>query len=93
MAISVYKMYNYLPAREVGNQMNVGFHIISLYCSMSPRFSPRNCLAEEEENKLAKARKTRKWPGTLGLKQFGPGKLRIKNVWSQNIFIDFIDQA
>ena len=49
MAISVYKMYNYLPAREVGNQMNVGFHIISLYCSMSPRFSPRNCLAEEEE--------------------------------------------
>ena len=46
-----------------------------------------------DKNKLAKARKTRKWPGTLGLKQFGPGKLRIKNVWSQNIFIDFIDQA
>jgi len=45
------------------------------------------------KNKLAKARKTRKWPGTLGLKQFGPGKLRIKNVWSQNIFIDFFDQA
>ena len=27
------------------------------------------------KNKLAKARKTRKSPGTLGLKNFGPGKL------------------
>ena len=30
-------------------------------------------------NKLAKARKTRKSPGTLDLKRFGPGKLWVKN--------------
>ena len=30
------------------------------------------------ENKLAKARKTRKSPGTLGFKKFGPGKLRVQ---------------
>ena len=30
-------------------------------------------------NKLAKARKTCKSPGTLGLKKFGPGKLWEKN--------------
>ena len=31
------------------------------------------------KNKLAKARKTRKSPGTLDLKRFGPGKLWVKN--------------
>ena len=41
-------------------------------------------------NKLAKARKTCKWPGTLGLKKFGPGKLQVKKVWAQNISIDFL---
>ena len=41
-------------------------------------------------NKLAKARKTRKSPRTLGLKKFGPGKLRVKKVWAENIFIDFL---
>ena len=30
-------------------------------------------------NKPAKARKTRKSPGTLDLKRFGPGKLWVKN--------------
>ena len=29
-------------------------------------------------NKLAKARKMRKPPGTLGLKKFGPGKIWVK---------------
>ena len=48
-------------------------------------------LAERSlKNKLAKARKTRKSPGTLGLKKFGPGKLRVEKVWAQNIFIDFL---
>ena len=36
-------------------------------------------------NKLAKARKMRKPPGTLGLKKFGPGKLWVKKVWAQNV--------
>ena len=36
-------------------------------------------------NKLAKARKMRKPPGTLGLKKFGPGKLRVKKVWGNSI--------
>ena len=31
-----------------------------------------------EINKLAKARKMRKPPGTLGLKKFGPGKFWVK---------------
>ena len=44
----------------------------------------------DTSNKLAKARKTRKSPRTLGLKKFGPGKLRVKKVWAQNIFIDFL---
>ena len=36
-------------------------------------------------NKLAKARKTRKSPGTLGLKKFWPGKLWVKKkVWTLN---------
>ena len=43
-------------------------------------------------NKLAKARKTRKLPGTLGLKKFGPGRLRVEKVWAQNIFIDFLTE-
>ena len=41
-------------------------------------------------NKLAKARKMRKPPGTLGLKKFGPGKLWVKKNLTQNIFIDFL---
>ena len=40
-------------------------------------------------NKLAKAQKTRKSPGTIGLKKFGPGKLWVKKVLAQNIFMDF----
>ena len=44
----------------------------------------------KKRNKLAKARKTRKSPGTLGLKNFGPGKLWDKKVWARNIFIDFL---
>ena len=41
-------------------------------------------------NKLANARKTRKSPGTLGLNKFGPGKLWVKKVWAQSLFIDFL---
>jgi len=43
-------------------------------CLVSPRATSRGW------NKLAKARKTRKSPRTLGLRKFGPGKLRIKKV-------------
>ena len=43
-----------------------------------------------DKNKLAKARKTRKSPGTLGFKKFGPGKLWVQQVWGQNIFINFL---
>ena len=46
-----------------------------------------NC---DRENKLAKARKTRKSPGTLGLKKFGLGKLWVEKVWAQNIVINFL---
>ena len=41
-------------------------------------------------NKLAKARMTRKSPGTLGLNKFGPGKLWFEKVWAQNIFMDVL---
>ena len=54
---------------------------------------PPSCLPTSEiicRNKLAKARKTRKSPGTLGLNKFGPGKLWFEKVWSQNIFINFL---
>ena len=44
-------------------------------------------------NKLAKARKMRKPPGTLGLKKFGPGKLWVKKIWGQNISIDFLAEV
>ena len=37
---------------------------------------------------LAKARKMRKPTGTLSLNVFGPGKLLVKKVWAQNIFIE-----
>ena len=40
-------------------------------------------------NKLAKALKTRKSPGTLGLKKLELGKLWVKKVWVQNIFYKF----
>ena len=36
-------------------------------------------------DKLAKARKMHKPPGTLGLKKFGPGKFWVKKVLAQNI--------
>ena len=35
-------------------------------------------------NKLAKARKMRKPPGTLSLKKFGLGILWVEKVWTQN---------
>ena len=41
-------------------------------------------------NKLAKARKTRKSPATLGLKNIGLGKLWVEKVWAQNIVINFL---
>ena len=37
-------------------------------------------------NKLAKARKTRTSPGTLGLKKFGLGKLWVKKVFGKYTF-------
>ena len=43
-----------------------------------------------EDNKLAKAQKTRKSPGTLGLKKFGSGKLCVKTVLAKDIVIDFL---
>ena len=42
-----------------------------------------------EENKLEKEWKTRKSPGTLGLKKFRPGKHWVEKVWAKNISIDF----
>ena len=42
-------------------------------------------LLKQNLNKLAKARKMRKPPGTLCLKKFGPGKFWVKKVWAQNI--------
>ena len=38
-------------------------------------------------NKLAKARKMRKPPGTLSLKKFGLGNLWVEKVWTQNTCI------
>ena len=40
-----------------------------------------------KKNKLAKARKMRKLPGTLVLKKFGPDEIWVKNVWTQNTCI------
>ena len=56
------------------------FYIQNMICRYNP-FLP---------NKLAKARKTRKSPGTSGLKKFRPVELRVKKVWVQNICIDFL---
>ena len=47
-------------------------------------------LSGPQGNKLAKARKKRKLPGTLGLKKFWPGKLRVTKVWFQHIYINFL---
>ena len=44
-------------------------------------------MSKGEENKLAKARKMRKLPGTLGLKKFRPGRIWVENVWTQNTCI------
>ena len=41
-------------------------------------------------NKLAKARKMRKPPGTLSLKKFGLGNLWVEKVWTQNTCIPAI---
>ena len=38
-----------------------------------------------QKNKLAKARKMRKPPGTPGLKKFRPGKFGVEKVWAQYI--------
>ena len=55
------------------------------YCTFfSTRTHPLNT------NKLAKAWKMRKPPGTLSLKKFGPNKLWVENVWAQNILINFL---
>ena len=40
------------------------------------------------KNKLAKARKTRKSPDTLSLKNFGPGKLWVEKVLAQFFELD-----
>ena len=39
-------------------------------------------VTEAWDNKLKKAWNTRKSPGTLGLKKFGPGKLWVEKVWA-----------
>ena len=36
-----------------------------------------------QSNKLAKDRKMRKPPGSLGLKKFGPAKILVKNIQTQ----------
>ena len=46
---------------------------------------------EKSERRFAGKGLNNSWvgsPGTLGLKKFGPGKLRVKKVWAQNICID-----
>ena len=40
--------------------------------------SPKEIKQQTIRNKLAKARKMRKPPGSLGLKKFGPGKILVK---------------
>ena len=50
------------------------------------------CCAISVQNKLAKARKTCKSLGTLGLRKFGQAKLRIEKVWAQNISIIFLTE-
>ena len=45
------------------------------------------CTYDWRMNKLAKAWKMRKPPGTLGLKKFGPGKIWVENVRTQNTCI------
>ena len=45
------------------------------------------CRSHSYKNKLAKARKMRKPPGMLSLKKFGPGKIWVENVWTQNTCI------
>ena len=51
---------------------------------------PPTTQVQDSQNKLTKARKMRKPPGTLDLKKFGPGKLWVEKVWAQNVFINFL---
>ena len=44
-------------------------------------------------NKLAKARKTRKSPHTLGLKKFGLVKLVVEKVWDKIFFSNFLGKV
>ena len=44
------------------------------------------------QNKLAKAMKIRKPPGTLGFEKFGLGKLWIKKIWTQ-IFLSMFSHS
>ena len=50
------------------------------------RQNEEKMLNESTLNKLAKARKTRTSPGTLGLKKFGQGKLWVKKVFGKYTF-------
>ena len=53
-----------------------------------PRFHNFVCWSHNVLNRLAKARKTRKPPDTLGLKMFGPGKLyRSKKIFCLVLYL------
>ena len=54
-----------------------------ILCLINIYFGVR--LGKSSINKLAKARKMRKPPGTPGLKKFGPGKFWVEKVWAQKI--------
>ena len=54
---------------------------------LSVQVSLHDPVRKGSKNKLAKARKTRTSPSTLGLKKFGLGKLWVKKVfWVKNVF-------
>ena len=59
--------------------------LCSLGASFMPKCGHNNQKSDQQgqkmtENKLAKARKTHKSMGTVGLKKFGPGKLWVEEV-------------
>ena len=84
-----------LQFRQLSVNPLLGLNPVTLrmLCFSEPKIGPREVVSPLcntsttypfLSNKLAKARKKRTSPGTLGLKKFGQGKLWVKKVFSEN---------
>ena len=72
------------PFNAMGEASNICWFSQQVLSTFPSKVTNYSCLGWTHLNKLAKARKMRKPPGTLGLKRFWPGNIWIENVWTQN---------